>query len=235
MVADSRDMGMNLKKKAFGTYQDRNKVFDIVKGITIYLVVAGHMLPESEKTAAVLISACHMPVFFFISGFFYKDGYGITAFAGKKTAALLVPYICWSSVSLFVNGIPMLAHLEFARFKAEIIDIFISARSVWFLPAIFLAEMIYFCVRKSAVRLSGSPYIFGMLAWVLAVPAVSGDGAGRVLGIDKLVWLFPYFVFGNMCREGSFACCFKKSAGILNRGGSSIVSDSISRDHNSFL
>ena len=43
--------------------------FDIMKGIAIYLVVLGHLLNQIAKKDIILITFCHMPAFFWISGY----------------------------------------------------------------------------------------------------------------------------------------------------------------------
>ena len=48
----------------------RQAEFDIAKGIASYLVVLGHLLGQVAKKNIILIGFCHMPVFFWISGYF---------------------------------------------------------------------------------------------------------------------------------------------------------------------
>ncbi len=45
---------------------------DIAKGIGIILVVTGHLLPVAAGLH-VLIYSFHMPLFFFLSGFFLRQ------------------------------------------------------------------------------------------------------------------------------------------------------------------
>ncbi len=47
----------------------RDDTFDIIKGICILLMIVGHC-PVS--TLVILIYSFHMPVFFFIAGYFKK-------------------------------------------------------------------------------------------------------------------------------------------------------------------
>jgi fucose 4-O-acetylase-like acetyltransferase len=49
----------------------RNPTFDIMKGIGIVAMIVGHcILPYSLSH---YIYAWHMPLFFFVSGYFYKQ------------------------------------------------------------------------------------------------------------------------------------------------------------------
>ena len=49
--------------------KERCVEFDIAKGIAAYLVVWGHLLGQIAGKNILLITYCHMPVFFWISGF----------------------------------------------------------------------------------------------------------------------------------------------------------------------
>lgn len=49
--------------------------FDIAKGIAIYLVVFGHLISDSNSDIALCINLCHMPLFFFICGYFFLGNY----------------------------------------------------------------------------------------------------------------------------------------------------------------
>jgi fucose 4-O-acetylase-like acetyltransferase len=63
---------------------------DCWKGIAIVIVVAGHIL---DLKVAKYIFWFHMPLFFFISGYLYKEKYDYLPFFKKKFLHLIVPYI----------------------------------------------------------------------------------------------------------------------------------------------
>ena len=69
----------------------RNDIVDIAKGIGIFLMVIGHTgIPLPLR---IWIYSFHMPLFFFISGFFYKrDKYGIGSFVKARCKTLVIPY-----------------------------------------------------------------------------------------------------------------------------------------------
>ena len=56
--------------------QKRNDVIDIAKGISIFLVVFGHLCQGGNYVDAyfyAMIYSFHMPLFFFVSGYLYKE------------------------------------------------------------------------------------------------------------------------------------------------------------------
>lgn len=73
---------------------------DAAKGIGICLVVAGHALP-ANATAATVIWAFHMPLFFFLSGLTakaWRPGFLPSAWRGLHS--LVVPYLVFSALSI---------------------------------------------------------------------------------------------------------------------------------------
>lgn len=61
---------------------------DCWKGIGIFTVVLGHIMEPIHK----YLFWFHMPLFFFISGYLYRDKYDNLIFFQKKAASLLLPY-----------------------------------------------------------------------------------------------------------------------------------------------
>ncbi len=51
---------------------ERKIDFDIAKGLGAYLVVLGHVQQAVAGQCSTLITLCHMPLFFWISGYFMR-------------------------------------------------------------------------------------------------------------------------------------------------------------------
>ena len=70
---------------------DRSKIIDIAKGIGIMLVVLGHL----NTPLCPFVYQFHMPLFFFISGWLFKDTYldAKRVFCEKRAKSLLIPYV----------------------------------------------------------------------------------------------------------------------------------------------
>ena len=89
------------------TTKKRVAAFDVLKGIAIYLVVMGHVLTMCIRDidSAVLfklVGEIHMPIFFFISGYFtYKlTGNGDFAMPNlrKRFQQLIIPFLAVSAL-----------------------------------------------------------------------------------------------------------------------------------------
>ncbi len=193
----------NWGENAARIIKQREELFDAVKGIGIFLVVAGHLL-SGASIAQEFIAACHMPVFFFVSGYFFIGScpkYSAGAFAGRKARTLLVPYFCWSLASLLMNGIPYIINCDFSGLYELLKEIFIYARSVWFLAMLFFTDMFCFIVKKWSEHIKCSRYLLAVGCWILFVFMVTKTGCWRVISIYKFEWLFPYFLIGSACQE----------------------------------
>ena len=75
---------------------DRIKSIDIAKGLGILLVVLGHQIDYFHADipgAYQYIYLFHVPLFFFLSGIFYRDVEGLWDCIRKKFFRLYVPYL----------------------------------------------------------------------------------------------------------------------------------------------
>lgn len=96
------------------------------------------------------IHAFHMPMFFFISGFFYKKrDCSIGEYFGKKARSLLVPYISFGITHYFVkiilDGFSIKPLIYLFTFNTVSLPI---AGALWFLTALFFTDIIYFLLDR---------------------------------------------------------------------------------------
>lgn len=120
----------------------RLKWADIAKGIGIVLVVWGHSsLPfEFRKW----IYSFHMPLFFILSGYFYKSQkYGFTDFVLRKVRTLIIPYFFFGLLTWF-----LLSFINISEFSPHTLKGFLISGAgnepIWFLFTLFLVSVIHF-------------------------------------------------------------------------------------------
>lgn len=77
---------------------------NILKSIGIILVVIGHGASGSKIEG--FVGLFHMPLFFFIAGYLYKNKYdeNIIMFINKKIKSLYIPYLKYSSIFLLLHN-----------------------------------------------------------------------------------------------------------------------------------
>lgn len=181
---------------------ERSVDLDIAKGFAMYLVVLGHLLNQLAGDPAVIINFCHMPAMFLISGYLLASSLRRNApgrVLKKKLKGLLLPYLAWSAVSFAANVARMAVSgaVSCEDVAREAVDIFLYARSVWFLVQLFLALLVFLAVFQISRRLPLSIGVLGVAVW-LSLALLLPD---RLLAAYKFKWLFPFFLAGYLLAE----------------------------------
>lgn len=162
---------------------------DYLRSFGMILIIMGHI--HFSEGFDHYIHAFHVPLFFFISGFFFKTGkYDLKNFVIKKTKGLLIPYFLWAVIyeiiALFFNKQNWSGIIWNNTVLVPI------GGALWFLTALFFVEIIGFLIlgfRKNSVRILLSLLIvsFGMFHFVHLPFSI--DAALVALGF----WITGYF------------------------------------------
>lgn len=169
----------------------RNKTIDIAKGLGILLVVLGHswmVLDEKGEMFRVIFSF-HMPLFFFLSGVFFKETESLPTLLWSKADSLLKPYF------VVLGGVGV-AQVILGKTSSllYVIGLLYSTGStiawvqLWFLPHLF--AVFAFCwlsvkaFTSTVVSSKGVALLPGLFL-VIGVPTL------------QLLWLKPMSDFGG--------------------------------------
>lgn len=185
---------------------------DLAKGICITLVAAVHVLDffGLEFPMSATFSAFRMPLYFFLSGLFFKRYESLAGFARRKTNKLLVPFAFFylTTSVLLSNLLHALGYevrnvgvLGWPSLWAFVTPEQYPNGPTWFLLCLFWVNIVFYCVVLAAERLSVSERGRGL--WVLALSALCG-ASGYAL------WAFgvnlPAF-FDSALTAAPFFCC----------------------------
>lgn len=137
---------------------NRNHSIDVFKGIGIFFVVLGHLSKNHDLVNYVY--SFHMPLFFVVSGVFfnpYKYQKGKELLKSRFRTLLLpylifylILYLYWLFVERNFRGqeldwwIPITGLLYATPYKGSMF----SAGPLWFLPCLFMTEVLYFYSYK---------------------------------------------------------------------------------------
>ena len=170
----------------------RIEYIDIARGIGILLVVLGHNdFALVSPFAYKVIYSFHMPLFFFLSGYFINPSIEFGEFIKKRFNSLLKPYLFTIFMIYFVS-----VSFEKMGFQTAIFRItkalygsgyYIDWVQFWFLPHLFVvslyAYMFIFVLGRFRQR---------WLTWtvLLATLAIS-------IPLLKTFYPFPFQVFGK--------------------------------------
>ena len=175
--------------------KERDYCFDNLKGIMIFLVVFGHCIGRFFDNSSAdsnfipmlnsFIYSFHMPVFVFISGFFYdpdKDPkYALSNY--------LVPYIITNTIAQIANeallSAPLLSVLS--------INPLSPTWAMWYLLSLFFWNVF----TKYVVRLRWSIIVSVMIAIFVGL----FSEVGQFMSISRTFTFFPYFLIGHYVRK----------------------------------
>ena len=127
--------------KFLGIYNyKRIESIDMAKALAIIFVILGHILPK-ESVLKQYIYSFHMPMFFILTGIVlkHKENEKLLFFIKKQFIKILIPYIIFAMI--FSNG--TFKAFCWILYGNRTTLIFADTNSsLWFLPCLFLANII---------------------------------------------------------------------------------------------
>lgn len=178
----------------------RNYLIDALKLFAMGMVVLTHVLglrPEfrtlSPETVAAMVTF-NMPLFTALSGFvlFGREGTDPRRFLRGKAMALLVPYLAWIAVELPLRGYPPSTWLP--RLLGALLDPHLGLQ-MWFLWLLFWLFVIFTVMR----------FVSRDDRWLAAGATAAGAtlfvGTTTTFGLDKMAWLYPFFILGYLLAK----------------------------------
>lgn len=221
--------------------QKLNLTFCVLSALAITMVVAGHV-GYNIMTVGDLFPyySFHIPLFMFISGYFYRESEEEHPFLyiKKKVRRLLAPYLIWNLVygiiacAMRAEGFAM---GEKISFRTLFLDPFLHGYqyiynyAAWFVPTLFLVEIINLFARlilrrmagqlakyagrreeqreHDAAEISKQPVEWIMLAGSLTVGmvtvwlAIGGHVWGDYKAAGRILFLFPCFQMGRFYHQ----------------------------------
>lgn len=149
----------------------RISYFDVAKGLGILLVVFGHIEYISEEMRG-WISSFHMPLFFVVSGMLIalksEELISIKESASKKVRNIIIPYLWFSILYFFIDIMNLcLNKIDLNTFIENAISslTFYGVSVLWFLPALFIGELLALFVLKNCKK----PFIYLPVSIAIAI------------------------------------------------------------------
>lgn len=202
--------------------EQRNDWVDYAKALGILLVVYGHVargvynagiaIPNSfyEVTDSVIYSF-HMPLFFFLSGLFFKNSLskrGGLNLTFSKIDTIFYPFVLWSilqgSIEVFLSNYTN-GNLTFTEVFAFLWE---PRGQFWFLYALFLffifTTLLFFCLKKILPSSVNQLYLLLFIlsiALYLNQSLLPGIALFRYIP-DNLVYFIFGIVFSLYYKEG---------------------------------
>lgn len=155
---------------------DKNKRIDFVdltKGVCIILVVMAHIGGAFEKLDYhSMIASFRMPLYFFISGIFFKSYEGLFGFFIRKINKLIIPFLFFYLSAFFLKYIvwkiaPGVFQLPVSW--TELLVVFHDHAlikfnpPIWFLLALFNCNILFYLVHSLRNRRLGLMFALTLL------------------------------------------------------------------------
>jgi len=176
---------------------------DVLKGLGIIAVVWGH----SGNPYAYLMFFFHMPLFFFMSGYLYKQHAGKSwlQYTGKKIKHLLIPYLFYLiSITLLLM---ILSLLKNQPVTADWKTLLMGGSSLagvygtfWFVTCLFFVQIFYdFLCRK--IHSNRLRIIMLVACYFLAYwESRFHQDVFLLWNIDVVLFAIIFYALGNLCR-----------------------------------
>ena len=142
---------------------------DIARGICMLAIIAGHF---GVNWIGNIVFLFHLPVFFILSGYLFKDVPLTAGYIAKKFKTFMLPYFITSFTIIIIDAIVLIIHGDdsIASITGKIADDFTRSiwasgaftkfgdidlggriGAIWFLPALFFAT-IFFSIIKRLIK-----------------------------------------------------------------------------------
>lgn len=177
---------------------------DILRAIGIILMVAGHVFTFFGKFDRY-IHTFHMPLFFVISGYLFKSKPETKLFTliGQRAKRLLLPYVTFAVINyvawLFLERGTEEWYAPLVRLVTYNTSGLPICGALWFLTALFWAEMFYFIfdrvIKKSQVR-----SVIVLVASVVVCAVQNSTEFRLPLTIDTGFICMGFYEIGRLCK-----------------------------------
>ena len=181
--------------------KQRIDFIDLAKGVCILLVVLGHC---NVHIPFIGFNMLRMPLYFILSGLFFRDYGGFAQFTVKKINKILIPFLFFYLVSYIPFYICEYISPGLIQTQASgLMDVFNNRQffngPIWFLLCLFFVNLL-FCAIKLNIRNE----------WGVCFAVVSIGLFGVLLGnlgifipmyLDVAMTTLPYFYMGYLLNR----------------------------------
>ncbi|MBR4527145.1 MAG: acyltransferase family protein [Bacteroidaceae bacterium] len=202
---DTRSLQRPLESPEVNTPSFRLPYFDLAKGVCILLVILYHL----QEAYEVYLPSDHflllvrMPLYYFLSGFFFKKYDGFTSFAKKKVKRLLIPFLffyLFTSVLLPILanrflGISFSTGNDWSLLYAFLTYAEYPNIPLWFLWALFLLNLLFYQLHSHCRSIPLLGFICLLLSCILGNYSPLHLPASLNRMFDGLLFFYFGYVF----------------------------------------
>lgn len=183
--------------------KNRIEFIDLAKGICIFLVVLGHVVPTFNISFPA-IECLRMPLYYCLSGLFFKDYGGLKALTLRKTNKILIPFIAWYLIGYAVYYAGNLISSYKVEHQFSIYDIFLSRSlfnlPIWFLLSLFWSNLLFYIASfpKSHIATISIIVSYTVVGWCMMTFNIP-----NFLYFATTLSCMPFFYLGYLLKRTS--------------------------------
>lgn len=179
---------------------------DLAKGICIFLVVFHHVssVIHLDYPLRTQLTSFRMPLYFILSGLFFKQYEGFIGFLKRKTNKLLIPYLFFL---LATSVIPYIIAYHESPLELILFEMNgpVYNHAIWFLLCLFEINLLFYLIQWAAESIIPKHKITTVLTLSLLLGccglALSKAQVYNLLYTGTMLTALPFFTFGWWLRS----------------------------------
>lgn len=176
---------------------NRIEFVDLAKDFCILFVVMLHVFGDSAGRTMDLLNLFRMPLYFVLSGIFFKAYSDFGEFFRKKINKLVIPFL----ITYFIICLPSIFIFKYDLYIYDTKRLGLGIDgAVWFLLCLFIVNIFFYTLfllcRHKFVYISISSVIIGFIGYSLNIFKVQ-----LPFWIDSSMTALPFFCFGYFLRN----------------------------------
>ena len=186
--------------------KQRIEFIDLAKGICILMVVLLHVYGNTSGEVIKIMGYFKLPLFFVLSGMFFKGNNGVLSFLENKINKLLIPFLCSFLIVVLPTTFLLnkmkgydttLCSLLFA--DKECFNLGING-TLWFLICLFFVNIIFYIIfslsKHNIIAIIVGGGISGIVGYILNV-----NDLYLPMWIDSALTATPFFILGYLMKQ----------------------------------
>lgn len=184
--------------------------------IGIILVVIGHSGGVNFFPEWFPYYSFHLPLFIFISGYFFVKNTSLQCFFAKKVKSLLIPYFMWNLVysilSTAIRKVGIISYGSNISLKSLFITPWITGGQTglnvasWFALSLVIVSIVYFLFKQifKHIHINNEyviTFIFLLIALLGIKMAVEGNNQDLYIPLTRTMFYLLFYQLGVLYKE----------------------------------
>ncbi len=193
----------NIERLNYVEVKRRIEWIDLAKGFCILLVMFWHTKElysnrgfTDRSHFLYMGTYFRMPLYFFLSGLFFKKYSGYVDFLLRKTNKLFVPYLPFALLGIAYTllwPLKVPAHSDWQRLYPFV--------PIWFLLCLFLMNNLFYLIKTITKSNDTLTYVIVCALGVMGY--YSGENLIHILHLHTVLTAMPFFVAGYAVRNNT--------------------------------